>query len=178
MIAHKLRVVLLLAAVSIGAAAQACSTSSSSGTASCADDPNKCAPGTTCWPKDCTCPSGGPCGAANCTPHLECLPSVSGKNPHDSCSNKIGQATCSDHQACVEIQSGFGGCLLYCNDALPNRGCPAGESCYEKLRVGGTPDSPLINVCAVPLGGADGGGSSGTIQDSGTVSDARSELPM
>src|SRR5512140_1036585 len=140
--------VLLVVVVAVGAFAQACSTSSSSGSGGCADDPNKCGAGTTCWPKDCTCSGGGACGAANCTPHLECLPSVAGKNPHDSCANKIGTPTCGDHQACVELQSGFGGCLLYCNDSQPNRGCPGVETCVD-LRVGSTADSPLIHVCAV-----------------------------
>ncbi len=154
-----------------GALTQACSTSSSSSGAGCESDPNACGAGTTCWPKDCTCASGA-CGAANCTPHLACLPSASGKNPHDSCNNKVGQPTCSDHQACVEIQSGFGGCLLYCNDSQPNRGCPGVETCVD-LRVGSTADSPVIHVCAVVEadGGAEGGTSDGSVFGDGSQPD-------
>ena len=169
--------VVLFVLASVGAFAQACSTSSSSSSAGCEADPNACGAGTTCWAKDCTCAPGVACGGANCTPHLACLPSLAGKNPHDSCKNVIGAPTCSDHQTCIELKSGFGGCLSFCNDALPNRGCPAIETCVD-LHAGGTADSPILHVCAVvdPDGGAD---DSGTMGDTGgTIIDAHTDLPM
>jgi hypothetical protein len=145
----------------VGASAQACS-SSSSGSASCADDPNTCGAGTTCW-------------ATDSVPHMGCLPSVAGKNPHDSCKNTIGKPTCSDHQSCVEIVSGFGGCLQYCDDAKPNRGCPPIETCFD-LHAGPTADSPIIHVCAVPA--EDAGVDAGTVEDSSGIRDVRTELPI
>ena len=177
--ARRLRwTVMAVVLVGVGALVQACSTSSSSGAAGCDGDPNQCGAGTTCWAKDCTCAAGVSCGSANCTPHLACLPSVSGKKPHDSCANTIGQPTCSDHQTCVELQSGFGGCLQFCDDSKPNRGCPTIETCVD-LRAGGTADSPVLHVCAVVEADAGAGGDSGTVTDTGTpIRDAKSELPI
>ena len=161
--ARKLAWISLLVAVGIvGATAQACSSSSSS-TASCSDNPNTCGAGTTCW-------------ATDSVPHMGCIPSVAGKNPHDSCKNSINKATCSDHQSCVEIVSGFGGCLQFCDEAKPNHGCPPIETCFD-LHAGPTADSPIIHVCAVPAedGGTDGGGA---VEDSSSIRDVRTELPM
>ncbi len=165
----------------LGSFVQACSTSSGgAGAGGCEADPNACGAGTTCWPKECTCPAGQPCGSANCTPRLACLPSTSGKSVHDSCNNSIGKPTCSDHQACVEFASGFGGCLQYCNDSQPSRGCAAGETCVD-LRVGQTATSPVIHVCAVvqPDAGTPEGGTGGDADtpDVG-IADVNTERPM
>jgi hypothetical protein len=150
----------------LGAAMQACS-SSSSGPSNCADNPNSCSAGTTCWPTDCQDPK-------TCVPKMACLPSAPNKNPHDLCNNTIGTPTCSDHQACVEFQSGRGGCLVYCDSSKPNGSCPEVETCVE-VKVGQVEGVPVIHVCAVVEG--DGGTTSSGGLD-GSVRDVRSELPM
>ena len=154
--------------VAAAAAAQACSNSSSSGPASCADNPNSCGPGTTCWPIDCS-------DVKTCVPKMTCLQSVPNKLPHDLCNNTIGTPTCSDHQACVEFQQGRGGCLLYCDDSKPNRGCPDPETCVD-VKVVQVNGVPVIHVCAVVEPDA-GSSSSGGTDDSG-ARDVFAERPM
>lgn len=162
-----------------GAFAQACTSSNNANPGSCVDNPNTCAAGTTCWPKDCAYAPGDPQDSAHCTPNMQCLPSVPGKNLHDICNNTIGKVTCGDHQACVEINAGFGGCLLYCDPAKPNNGCPAfdggSETCVD-LKVGQTDQSPTIHVCAVvnPLDAGEGGAP----DDGPAIFDVRTEFPM
>jgi hypothetical protein len=105
---------------------------------------------------------------------MTCLTSVPNKQPHDLCNNTIGTPTCSDHQACVEFQQGRGGCLLYCDDSKPNRGCPDPETCVD-VKVGQVDGVPIIHVCAVVE--PDAGSSSGGADDSG-ARDVFSERPM
>lgn len=167
--------VLAFVLVAGGALAQACSSSSSGGSGGgCVDNPNACADGTTCWPT-CNCAGGATCGSSACSPKLQCLPSAQGKKPHDSCKNTPGTPTCSDHQACVEINSGFGGCLTYCDETKPNHGCPDIESCVD-LRVGSASDAPVIHVCAVVE--ADAGKDSGPEETDTGLVDALTDRPM
>jgi hypothetical protein len=161
-------VALVLAAA---AAAQACTSSSSGGNgSSCADNPNSCGAGTTCWPSDCSDPK-------TCIPKMACLPSAPNKSPHDLCNNTVGTPTCSDHQACVEFQAGRGGCLTYCDESKPNHGCPDIESCTEATVGPLDAGAPVIHVCAVvePDSGSSSGTSGGS--DSG-ARDVFSERPM
>src|SRR5262245_34938592 len=132
---------LLALVLPAAAVAQACSNSSSNAPPSCADNPNSCGAGTTRWPTDRPDPR-------KCIPKLQCLPSLANKQPHDNCKNSIGAPTCSDHQACVEFQAGRGGCLVYCDDSQPNRGCPQIETCVD-VKVGSVDGVPVIHVCAV-----------------------------
>jgi hypothetical protein len=106
---------------------------------------------------------------------MTCLPSVPNKQPHDLCNNTFGAPTCSDHQACGEFQQGRGGCLLYCDDAQQNRGCPDPETCVDVTVGPLDAGAPVIHVCAVVEPDAGSSSSGGT--DSG-VRDVFSERPM
>jgi hypothetical protein len=102
------------------------------------------------------------------------LPSVPGKSAHDTCNDTVGTPTCSDHQACVEFASNRGGCLTYCDDSKPNRGCAPQETCVD-VGVGQIDGGPTIHVCAVI--GADGGTDDAAPPEESGIADVRSELP-
>ncbi len=162
--------------LTLAALVQACASSKEAPAAGCETDPNQCPAGTTCWPKECLCPTGQVCDLSNCRPSMACVASASGKSPHQPCKNTVGTPSCSDRQACVEFVEGRGGCLVYCDDTKPNRGCGQIESCVD-VGVGNVPNAPVIHVCAVVEDGGPPESDSGGGALDAAPRDARSELP-
>ncbi len=131
----------------------ACSSSSSSSTPPCNENPWECAPSQTCWPTS--------------QNTFACLNQGPGKTG-SQCQDSPGTPTCGEGLACLQTSASTGVCTPYCDNTDPNHACPTGQTCQTAFLLGGS--GPEFHVC---FGGtpSDAGSGDGAApgSDSGAV---------
>ncbi len=116
--------------LSLAFVAAACGSSTSSGPASCNDNPWECPSGQDCWP------------ASSST--YACLTSGTGA-PGAQCLQVVGTPSCADGLGCFQ-QAGqsMGTCVPYCDSQHP---CASGTTCTEAHLNCPSSPCPGIYVC-------------------------------